>query len=112
MKKNIKLFLIIFVIVFLYSWLFGVLRFNWVPAYYFYIILNFPFGFIHISIENYYWSNFEQSHFMNLEINQTIFWIFSILLQAIFDTFIIWTIKSKRFYQRIFFPNYFHREGI
>ena len=92
-KKFIRLFLLIASIVFMWSCAFGALRFQWEPAFYIYSILNFPFGFIYVLIEKYFWTHYPQSYFMNGEIVQGVFWLVSVLIQALFYTLIIWKIR-------------------
>ena len=99
-KNFLPLFLFVTAVVFSWSWLFGMWRFSWEPAFYLYAVLNFPFGFVYLLAEKYYWTHFSQSYFMNTEIVQGVFWLMSVLLQALFYAVIIRMMKRRKEKQR------------
>lgn len=100
-REVLRLFLLVTVIVFIISWVLGVLRFEWEPAHDLYAALNFPFGFAYLFAEKYFRTRFSSSFFMNDEIIQIIFWLVSVLFQALFYTWMIHKIYWKRKQDRV-----------
>ncbi|MDR1645972.1 MAG: hypothetical protein LBS05_09185 [Tannerellaceae bacterium] len=80
---NLKLFLAVFAVVFVTSYLLGVLRWQWDFASVIYSILNIPFGAIFILVEKYIWEGLGPSHWLNDEITDSLFWILTVFLQAV-----------------------------
>jgi hypothetical protein len=80
--NNLKLFALIFAIVFATSWIFGALRFSWEPAFAINSILNIPFGFIWQSLDDYLWNNYPSSFWLNDEFVGGLRWLLAVVLQS------------------------------
>lgn len=80
---------IILSVVFMYSWFFGALRFQWEPASIIYSILNIPFGFLYLILEKYLLNVYGYSHWINDEIASTVIWMLSVVIQAILYFYVI-----------------------
>jgi hypothetical protein len=75
--------MIIFAITFIVSWALGVLRFeyDWVSLLSKTIL--FPFGFLFIVSDNYWWATFGSAHFLNDELFGLAMFILSVIGQTI-----------------------------
>ena len=99
MKKiNFKLFFTVLAVVFVCSYLLGVLRWQWEFASVVYGILNVPFGALFILLEKYFWIELGPSHWVNDEITNTLFWGISVVFQAVLYYYIIF--RYFRFKQK------------
>lgn len=82
-RLNLKLFFAVLAVVFVCSYLLGILRWQWEFASVIYSILNIPFGALYILLEKYLWVELGPSHWMNDEITNMLFWGISVILQAV-----------------------------
>lgn len=82
-RLNLKLFFAVLAVVFVCSYLLGILRWQWGFALVIYSILNIPFGAQHILLEKYLWVELGPSHWMNDEITNMLFWGISVILQTV-----------------------------
>ena len=90
MKKiNLKLFFAVFAVVFVCSYLLGVLRWQWEFASVIYSILNITFGALYILLEKHLWVELGSSHWVNDEITNMLFWGISVTLQAVLFYYIV-----------------------
>jgi hypothetical protein len=86
-KKNRSL-VIIFILVFFVSWILGVLRFDYVQALYTANFLLFPFGYLFIIFDTYFWEHVSRSCILNNEF----FSLFMFFLSVIGQTLIYYCI--------------------
>jgi predicted membrane protein len=93
--KRHKSLTITFAIVFLVSWVLGVLRFDYDWALLLNNILLFPFGFLFVMNDGYWWSHFGSSHLMNDEFVGLFSFLFSVTAQT-FVYFGIYKMIAKR----------------
>jgi predicted membrane protein len=89
--KKHKSFVIIFIIVLFVSWILGVLRFDYQWAHILNSVLLFPFGFLHITLDNYIWSHIAGHPILK----DDFLGAFTFLLSAIGQTFIYHWIYKK-----------------
>ena len=97
-KVNLKLFFTVLAVVFVGSYLLGVLRWQWEFASVVYGILNVQFGALFILLEKYFWIELGPSHWVNDEITNTLFWGISVVFQAVLYYYIIF--RYFRFKQK------------
>jgi predicted membrane protein len=89
LKKN-KSFVVIFIIVFMLSWILGVLRFHYQWAYIPAGVLLFPFGILDITLDDYIWT-----HIRHPILSDEFFALFLFLLAVTGQTFIYyWIYKA------------------
>ncbi|MDR2119079.1 MAG: hypothetical protein LBP25_06060 [Tannerellaceae bacterium] len=89
MKTKWKLFFTVFAVVLAVSYLLGVLRWQWEFASVLYGILNIPFGVSFLFFDRYFWTELGPSHWVNDEIVSSLYWLASVLLQAILYYFAV-----------------------
>jgi len=89
-KKFLKIFAIIFTLLFFVDWFLGVLRFSVEIAQFFLEALNVPFGIIADNLEKYAVSQLPGSHFYNNEYFHMIVFIAMVFLQALLYSVIFW----------------------
>lgn len=66
--------ILIFSSVFIISWVLGALRFQWDFISILYGIINIPFGALFLYLDNYLWTNFPSSSWLNNEFVGVLIW--------------------------------------
>lgn len=81
-SRSLHFKLLIWGFVFITSWVLGALRFQWDFISVIYGILNFPFGVLFLHLDNYLWTNYPSSSWLNNEFVSILIWGITVLCQG------------------------------